>query len=74
MLESLEPSVDEVGSSDGEEVIHVCLEGVEQFGCLDRGDRWDSLSTRHNFNYVLVVQEGFLEGRGGVHEGKDNES
>ena len=38
MLESLEPSVDEVGCSDGEEVIHVCLEGVDQLGCLDRGD------------------------------------
>ena len=69
MLESLEPSVDEVGSSDGKEVIYVSFEGVEQLCCLDRGDRWDSRSTPCNFNNVFVVQESILEGGGGVHRG-----
>ena len=68
VLEVREPSVDEVGSSDGKEVIYISFEGVEQFCCLDRGDRWDSRSTPCNFN-VFAVQESILEGVGGLHRG-----
>ena len=55
VLESLEAGVDEVGGSDGVDVIHVSSEGVEYLGSKF-GRKWGDLqSISGDFENILIV-------------------
>ena len=56
MLEPLEPGVNEMGGSNGVEIINVSLERIEEFCRVFGRDWWNLFSFFGNFKDIVVVE------------------
>ena len=57
VLQALEPSINEVGGSDGEVVINISFQGVEQLSGVLGGDGGNFAAMSCNLQNIFVVEE-----------------